>query len=526
MIVLIHQKTQQVLKVLKGIARLEISSANCTEAFWELAEKFPDEIIAWCEEKYVNDLNMEQWPQIFHHDLIMASYSIENVFLPDSIGYIDQLPFVNVNRKILYGTWQMSSDVGGIKGDTLLRFKPLLKNIKDFNPLLNSIAKLGQQNGLFCYSAPHLVKKNISPSRKYIASDIQLFHFVNQHYKTIRTIILLWCLFRYERRLPILAFIKSIFVDKLLNKHIDLRKIEVNSTKIFTRSNSLDVIIPTMGRSMHLLQVVKDLSLQSLLPKKLIIVEQNPDTGSVSELDDLNEYNWPFEIKHFFIHKTGACNARNIALQNVTSDWVFFCDDDNRIEKDIIQNALSEIKRLGANMVSTAYRQMNEPLVFKHIKQWGTFGAGNSIVARSYIEGITFSSIFEHGYGEDKDFGMQLRNAGCDIIYHPEIEILHLKAPMGGFRQKPKLLWEMEKQVSKPSPTLMALAIRYYTKEQIVGFKTSLYLKYYDKQSVKNPFSYIREMNKSWHKSEKWAKKLINSEKGIGDDFQVITEIK
>jgi GT2 family glycosyltransferase len=34
----------------------------------------------------------------------------------------------------------------------------------------------------------------------------------------------------------------------------------------------------------------------------------------------------------------------------------------------------------------------------------------------------------------DNDFGMQLRNQGHDVLYLPEPQILHLKAPMGGFR--------------------------------------------------------------------------------------------
>ena len=113
MIILIHQNAQQVVKVLKGGAEIEISDTRCTKAFWELAEKYPEELIGWCEEKYSAELNLAQWPKIFHQDLIMASYAVENIFFPDSIGYIDQLPFINVNRKVLYPTWQMSSDGGG-----------------------------------------------------------------------------------------------------------------------------------------------------------------------------------------------------------------------------------------------------------------------------------------------------------------------------------------------------------------------------------------------------------------------------
>jgi hypothetical protein len=35
----------------------------------------------------------------------------------------------------------------------------------------------------------------------------------------------------------------------------------------------------------------------------------------------------------------------------------------------------------------------------------------------------------------DNDFGMQIHNQGHDVLYLPEPQILHLKAPMGGLEQ-------------------------------------------------------------------------------------------
>ncbi|WP_026839455.1 glycosyltransferase family 2 protein [Gillisia sp. JM1] len=526
MIILIHQKTQQVVKVLKGEAQLEISSANCTEAFWELAEKFPDEIIAWCEEEFVDDLNIEQWSQIFHQDLIMASYAVENTFLPDSIGYIDQLPFINVNRKVLYATWQMSSDVGGIKGETLLKFKSLFEEINNFDFLLNSIGKIGQQNGLFCYSAPDLVSRILDKNPEATANSNQLFSFVYQYYNTIWLSVLFWCYWKYENKFPLMAFIHAFSKEKFFLQNIDLSAVKIQSKKAPKASNFIDVVIPTMGRAEYLIQVLEDLKLQSHLPKKVIVVEQNPDVNSISELPELYSKTWPFKITHHFIHQTGACNARNIALKEVDSDWVFLADDDIRLESDLLKKAIKGIRILGANSINMNCKQDGEQTIFNKVKQWGSFGSGTSIVESTFAKKCSFSKIFEHGYGEDADFGMQLRNIGCDIIYHPETEIKHLKAPMGGFREKPILAWEQKRPLPKPSPTLMAFALRYYTKEQITGFKTSLYLKYYNKQSVKNPFSYIRKMNKCWNKSEKWAMKLINSEKSFENNLQVNTQTK
>lgn len=510
MIILIHQNSQEVIKVLKGENELEISNTFCTKAIWELAEKYPGELIAWCDEKYSANLNLSQWEHVFHQDLIMASYAVENTFLPQSIGYIDQLPFVSVNRNVLYASWQMSSDVGGIKGGTLLKFKSLFEGINNFGYLLNSIAKIGQQNGLFCYSAPGLVVKRPSGKiTKPTATTGQLFSFGYQYYNTLWITVLFWCYCRYENKFPIKAYLGAFLKKKYFLQKVDLSTIKVQSHRIPETSNSIDVIIPTMGRPKYLMRVIEDLSLQSLLPKKVIVVEQNADLNSNSELPELQSKTWPFEIVHHFIHQTGACNARNIALEEVDADWVFFCDDDNRIGSAVLDRSLSEINRYGIQMLNTAYLQSGEKVIFNIVKQWGTFGTGNGIIQRKFMGSSSFSSIYEHGYGEDADFGMQLRQQGCDIIYHPGIEILHLKAPMGGFREKPVLAWEQDELQPKPSPTLMAFASKYYTPQQIKGFKTSLFLKFYNTQEIKNPFTYIREMRKRWEKSEEWARELM-----------------
>jgi len=512
MIQLIHKKAHTVVRVLKDEIQIKINSTECTSAIWELAEKFPEEIIAWCEEKYSADLNIEQWSQIFHQDLIMASYAIENAFLPDSIGYIDQLPFVNVNRKVLYATWQMSSDVGGIKGETLLKFKSLFEGNNNFDFLLNSIAKIGQQNGLFCYSAPGLLSQTSDKKLKSTATSSQLFSFVYSYYNTIWLSVLFWCSLKYENEFPLKAYLQAFSEKKCFLQKVDLSAIKIQSNKKIETSNSIDVIIPTMGRPKYLMQVIEDLSLQSLLPKKVIVVEQNPDVNSISELGELQSKTWPFEIKHHFINQTGACNARNIALKEVDSEWIFFADDDIRFEPDLLERVVTEMNGLGVSSININCKQKGEKTIFKKIKQWGSFGSGTSIVKNIFAKQCAFSSIYEHGYGEDADFGMQLRNVGCDIIYHPKIEILHLKAPMGGFREKPILAWEQEQPLPKPSPTLMAFALKYYTPQQIKGFKTSLFLKYYNKQGIKNPIIYIREMKKRWGKSEEWAGKLMKEE--------------
>ena len=126
-------------------------------------------------------------------------------------------------------------------------------------------------------------------------------------------------------------------------------------------------------------------------------------------------------------------------------------------------------------------------------------------------EQIAFDIAFEHGFGEDGDYGMQIRNLGEDIGYFSKHSLLHLKAPIGGFRTKIRQPWHDDKIQPKPSPTIMLYNLKNQTKEQILGYKTLLFIKFFSKQKNKNIFTYFFKMKKRWKKSMYWANKLKNA---------------
>lgn len=505
MILLVHHKGQVVVQVGRKEEGITVSNNPC-QAVWQLARKFPEETIFWIERDLQEFFRAETAEKLISHERIMISYAVRSKFLPESMGYIDQLPFININHKVRYPTWRMSSDAGGIKGKTLLSFEEDFKSIRNFDHLLNAVAKVGQQNGLFCYSDPHLLQLPKAQEEPVAsAGDNALLSFVYSHYKSVWVFILFFCLARYEKRYPLWALLRSFFTQKKFGKRIDLPEIKRSGEAVDT---SIDVIIPTFGRPQFVQQVVKDLSRQALLPKRVIIIEQNPEPNSTSELTHMLQQAWPFEIIHNFTHETGACQARNKALKEVKYEWIFFADDDIRIKPDVLENSMKEAARLGVDCLNFICKQEGESTVFKKVKQWGSFGSGTSMVKSKFALQHKFSEAFEYGYGEDADYGMKLRNSGCDIIYHPNLELLHLKAPVGGFRKKPVLDWEKEDPQPKPSPTIMMLANRYYTPMQMKGFKISLFLKFYKGNERTNPIVFIRNMKDKWEKSQAWAAKL------------------
>ncbi|CAM2837899.1 Glycosyltransferase, GT2 family [Flavobacterium succinicans] len=490
-------------------------SKSIASVLMHLAMQFPDMTIAWCHQDFMDFANWSEFPKVLHHDKIMVSFSPSMaLYLGREIGYVEESPFIKVNKQVSYPTWQMSSGIGGIHTAVLLQFKGKIKEHRDFDYFLNSIAKLGMPLGLLCYSEPKLVT-NFSRCSQPKASISTLFQFVYQHYKTRWLFLLLLNLMVYEKRLPIFAFLKALFYKKRNTIEMSLDSIVVQSNKEVVQKATIDVIIPTIGRKKYLYDVLKDLAVQTLLPKDIIIVEQNPLEGSMSELDYLKNEYWPFKIKHTFTHQAGACNARNLALEQVESEWVFMADDDVRIEAQFLEKGLSFAKLYAAKALTFGCYQANysEEKKIKHTMQWSSFGSGCSIVRLKENNELRYDTSLEFGYGEDTEFGLQLRNEGIDVVFTPYPEILHLKAPLGGFRTQPVLQWHKEAIQPKPSPTVMYVKQKHDTQEQILGYKTVLFFKFYMLQNSRNPIVYLRKMKRQWNKSVFWANQLRNIHK-------------
>jgi glycosyltransferase involved in cell wall biosynthesis len=441
----------------------------------------------------------------------MASFStIESYYIDKRIGYVESSPFINVNKKVKYPTWLMSSCIGGINSDVLSCYNQNDYKNETFSYVLNSIAKRGMTNGLFCYSSPMFLTENKLSKKGFKSSIYELFKFIKAHYRTRWIYLTLFNCLVYEKRFLVLPFLCSFFTSKKISSPA-LEHLQIAADKNISGDISIDVIIPTIGRKQYLYDVLKDLANQTLIPKHVIIIEQNPDEGSTSDLDYLNNQSWPFQIKHTLINKTGACNARNLALKQVDSDWVFMADDDIRFEKDVLEQALKEMFNYGLNVVTISCLRKGDMKNEGPIIPWNAFGSGCSIVSKSIVNQITFDTAFEHGFGEDGDYGMQIRNLGEDIGYISKLSLLHIKAPVGGFRTKIIQTWQDDKIQPKPSPTVMLFNLKNKTKEQLLGYKTLLFIKFFSNQKNKNIFSYLKNMRKRWKRSMYWANKLKNS---------------
>lgn len=507
MIVLSHYKGVQFLKAERNGHTLNIAATTICEVFWNLAEAFPEDLIVWKDDTLNLRENIDIFSE-FTHKFVMISFPVESQFIPDEIGYVDQLPFVKPNYAVRYPSWRMSIDIGGMYSKAVLRFREIFSKINDFGYLISSIAKLGQQNGLMCYLDQKIIKSPVQQKLKLPTSYKFLIKFVGQHYKKQRLVVLLLCLWKYHKKLPVFSILKAFASSSYFQKSVDIdlrtgyelsRNVEIE--------DDIDLVIPTLFRKKYVLQLLEDLRTQTKLPKRVIIVEQNPEAVAKSEFDFATQ-NWPFEIIHRFVHEVGACNARNLAMRSVISNYVFFADDDIRLyDNFLLEKSLKEMKRLGSSGLNLNCLQPGEKTIFSKIKQWGAFGSGTSIVLTNFAKRCRFSEFLEKGFGEDIDYGLQLRNLGCDVIYHPDLQFVHLKADRGGFRE----LSGIGDDIPKPSPTMMYLVQNSYSKYMLKGYKITLFLKFYTKQPIRNPWSYYVSMKKRWEMSESLCNELSSN---------------
>ncbi|MFV5686314.1 glycosyltransferase family 2 protein [Flavobacterium sp. GB2R13] len=500
-------------KVLRIEGRGNVTLRNNTAigvTLFDLAQQFPDEILVWCNINWEAFLNRDAIKKIFHHPKMMVSYNpyFSNV-INDGLGYVDNASILRINKEVSFFTWQMSSVVGAVSAGVLNAVTNQLSDkSKNFDYLLNSIAKRAMPIGLFCYSEPLLFAHKVSLEKGNFSNNYILFKFVKQHYSIKWIIILFLSFLLHERKFLVLPLAYSLFFKKRNWNSNCLDAIEVKSNKKVSFTNEIDVIIPTIGRAKYLKAVLYDLRNQTHLPKKVIIVEQNPLAESKTELYFIAGEKWPFQIEHIFTHKAGACNARNIALSKVQSEWVFLNDDDNEIANDVIEKTLRNCIQYGIEAVVNYYPQKHEKNDFNKVHQTTIFGSGCCIVKKDSLSSVQFNSKYEFAYGEDFDFGMQLRNSGTDVVYFPEPMILHLKAPIGGFRIKPIFEWDNGAILPKPSPTIMLNSLVYKTEQQLFGYKMVYFYSLFWANWKQNPIRFYKRTNAHWDASLYWAKKL------------------
>lgn len=104
----------------------------------------------------------------------------------------------------------------------------------------------------------------------------------------------------------------------------------------------ISVVIPTKNRKNDLLIAINSISIQTIMPKELIIIDQSDNQLDINDIVEIKSM-FKNKIELIYYHDTsinGLIAAKNYSLKLVSSDYISFLEDDVIIEADYFENAI------------------------------------------------------------------------------------------------------------------------------------------------------------------------------------------
>ena len=198
---------------------------------------------------------------------------------------------------------------------------------------------------------------------------------------------------------------------------------------------SVSVLIPTLDRPEYLRTILRQLRLQTVRAREVIVVDQAPaerrDPALAADFADLS-------LTVLALETAGQCTARNAGLLRARGDAILFVDDDDEIEPDLIARHLEHLAESGADVSSGVARERAAgpiPEAFTRARASDVFPTNNTLAKRGVLErsGL-FDLAYDHGARADGDLGMRAYLSGAVMLLSPSIVVLHHHAPRGGLR--------------------------------------------------------------------------------------------
>jgi len=491
---------------------------DATREFMRLCNAYEDAHISWYDERLENFItDVTTWPDLTRQPLEVLHISCFQRcdLMVGSLGLIDfDSPFLlpgPTDRR--YATW-LISPTAGIGLSKVFRAIGLDCSLKKFSVAMFDLGFRGARMGMCPYSEPDLLATQVP---RGILDEIRKTLSATESATLIRRTygkkwLLFWLLGNvlFENSFPLLATFRGIATKRAQPVDVPLlSSLHSELSPEVSEGACIDVIIPTLNRPEHVLNVLQDLSSQALLPKTVILVEQSP-TEEPSLLEDTVRKSWPFKIQHHYVTSMGVCRARNLGLSEVQADWVLLLDDDLRLTPQFLSYLFNVAKtyRVGAVTAGIYLANQNprESIDSPFPRVWPTFAGGASLLSReAFTAAGSFDERMEGGYGEDYEFGIRLRLNGINVLYAPKEPVLHLKAPSGGYRYTFFHPWLNDKIQPKPSPTVLYSRRKHATKSMRKGYLLFYWFKRLASKPVYRWPWEIIILTKQWCNAARWS---------------------
>lgn len=216
------------------------------------------------------------------------------------------------------------------------------------------------------------------------------------------------------------------------------------------------IIIPNYKGKEHLFPCVKSLYEQDRTEKKILIIDNASEDGSIEQVKE----SYP-EIECVMLDKNyGFCRAVNIGIEKADTPYVILLNNDTVIRENYVKYLLETIKaepnifsiepkmiqyhdpsRIDSagtyyNALGWAFAYGKDKKVenYQHARKIFAACAGAAIYRREVFEKIGMFDEKHFAYLEDVDVGYRARIAGYDNRYEPKAEVIHVGSAASGAR--------------------------------------------------------------------------------------------
>lgn len=124
--------------------------------------------------------------------------------------------------------------------------------------------------------------------------------------------------------------------------------------------SSIAIVIPVYNRETLVLRSLESIAAQTVMPKQLIVVDNNSTDNSFQSVKDwISDHSLPgVEMKLISEPTPGAANARNAGFECVIADYVYFLDSDDYAKPELVEEIAKAAEKNGNPdliLMDTAY---------------------------------------------------------------------------------------------------------------------------------------------------------------------------
>ncbi len=250
------------------------------------------------------------------------------------------------------------------------------------------------------------------------------------------------------------AFLKS------KDKRVQIQPAESIQFSNASFDERVSVIIPTLNRYEYLKDVLADLEKQSYKNFDVWVCDQ-------SDNFDADFYKgWHLDLHLIKQEEKALWRARNNCVNQTTSQWVLFSEDDVRVKPDWIQSMIDTSKYYKSDVICGVFSK-SDILIGKlsRFKVSDFFASGNAFVnKRVFVKVGLFDEKFEKMRMGDGEFGLRCALNGILLVQNPNALCIDIKAPIGGLRQMGA--WDAIHNIGlfkpRPIPSSLYLAKKHF----------------------------------------------------------------